>query len=51
VKTGDLDYPLPADRIAQVPASMRRDARLMTVCRKTGEIRYLRFPDLPGLLR
>jgi S-adenosylmethionine:tRNA ribosyltransferase-isomerase len=51
VKTGDLDYPLPADRIAQVPAEKRRDARLMTVCRKTGEIRYLRFPDLPGLLR
>lgn len=51
MKTGELDYPLPAERIAQVPADHRRDARLMAVCRKTGKIRHLRFPDLPGLLR
>lgn len=51
MKTADLDYFLPKDRIAQVPAQRRRDARLMAVCRETGTIRHLRFPDLAELVR
>lgn len=51
MKASDLDYALPKDRIAQVPAARRRDSRLMAVCRETGEIRHLRFPELAGLLR
>lgn len=37
--------------IAQVPPPRRRDARLMAVNRRTGEIAHLRFPDFPGCLR
>jgi S-adenosylmethionine:tRNA ribosyltransferase-isomerase len=51
LKTAELDYPLPPDRIAQFPPEERRGARLMAVCRRTGGIRHLRFPDLAGLLR
>ena len=46
-----LDYALPERLVAQVPARRRRDARLMAVCRSTGEIAHLSFADLPGLLR
>lgn len=51
MKVAELDYTLPKDRVAQVPPSLRRNARLMAVCRGTGEIGHLRFPDLAGLLR
>lgn len=51
MKAAELEYSLPKDRIAQVPPPLRRDARLMAVCRETGEIRHLRFPELAGLLR
>ncbi|PWB64357.1 MAG: tRNA preQ1(34) S-adenosylmethionine ribosyltransferase-isomerase QueA [Deltaproteobacteria bacterium] len=51
MKTGELDYPLPPELIAQSPARKRRDSRLMAVCRRTGEIRHVRFPDFAGLLR
>ncbi|HZW36563.1 MAG: tRNA preQ1(34) S-adenosylmethionine ribosyltransferase-isomerase QueA [Deltaproteobacteria bacterium] len=51
MKTGELDYPLPPELIAQSPAGKRRDSRLMAVCRRTGEIRHLRFPGISGLLR
>ncbi|MGE5189515.1 MAG: tRNA preQ1(34) S-adenosylmethionine ribosyltransferase-isomerase QueA [Gemmatimonadota bacterium] len=51
MKVSLLDYALPERLVAQVPAPRRRDARLMAVCRATGEIVHLSFADFPGLLR
>ncbi|MGE5700578.1 MAG: tRNA preQ1(34) S-adenosylmethionine ribosyltransferase-isomerase QueA [Deltaproteobacteria bacterium] len=51
LKTSDLEYALPRELVAQVPADKRGNARLMTVCRETGEISHRRFPDIAGLLR
>jgi S-adenosylmethionine:tRNA ribosyltransferase-isomerase len=51
MKTSDFDYTLPTGRIAQHPAAERDGSRLLSLDRKTGAIRHLRFTDLPGLLR
>lgn len=48
--TGELDYRLPPDRIAQTPAPRREQSRLMTVDRETGVLGHHRFSDLPSLL-
>lgn len=46
----DFDYPLPAELVAQHPASPRDAARLMVVDRRTGEITHRVFTDLPQYL-
>ena len=46
----DLDYELPADRIAQEPAVEREGARLMHVDRASRRIRHGRIPDLADAL-
>jgi len=49
LRTSDLDYELPAERIATAPASPRDSARLMVV-RGDSEPEDAVFSDLPGLL-
>lgn len=50
MKTADLDYHLPPERIAQHPCKPRDAARLMLIDRKTGDILHRIFRDLPGYL-
>jgi S-adenosylmethionine:tRNA ribosyltransferase-isomerase len=50
MRTDELQYELPPERIAQDPSPRREDARLMTVDRASGERRHLSVRDLPGLL-
>ena len=51
IRMSDYDYPLPADRIAQAPVSPRDASRLLVLDRGGGNLRHLRFRDLPSLLR
>jgi S-adenosylmethionine:tRNA ribosyltransferase-isomerase len=51
VRTSDFDYQLPESAIAQAPAARRDACRLASVDRASGEVRHLRFRDLPSLLR
>jgi len=51
MQTGDFDYNLPQELIAQQPAAERTQARLMLVNRVTGEISHYHAADLPALLR
>jgi S-adenosylmethionine:tRNA ribosyltransferase-isomerase len=51
VQVSELDYELPPDRIAQTPAPVRSDARLLLVDRRGGARRHAQIKDLPGLLR
>jgi S-adenosylmethionine:tRNA ribosyltransferase-isomerase len=51
MKTSDLDYELPPERIAQEPAPRREDARLLAIERATGALAHLSVRDLPSLLR
>ncbi|MBI5486884.1 MAG: S-adenosylmethionine:tRNA ribosyltransferase-isomerase [Deltaproteobacteria bacterium] len=46
----DLDYELPAGRIAQEPLARRDEARLLVVRRGRPEVRHATVRDLPGLL-
>jgi S-adenosylmethionine:tRNA ribosyltransferase-isomerase len=46
----DYDYVLPEERIAQVPAPERDQARLMVMNRRTGAVGHHQFRDLPNLL-
>ncbi|OLC06130.1 MAG: tRNA preQ1(34) S-adenosylmethionine ribosyltransferase-isomerase QueA [Gemmatimonadetes bacterium 13_1_40CM_70_11] len=48
--TSDFDYPLPAERIAQVPLPDRAASRLLVLERASGAVRHGRFPDLLPLL-
>ena len=43
-------YELPPELIAQTPARVRDQSRLLALHRNTGEIRHHRFRDLPSLL-
>ena len=50
MKTGDFDYEMPPELIAQTPAEPRDSSRLMVVDRASGSIEHLRFRDLPRFL-
>ena len=50
MKVADFDYVLPADRIAQVPAERRDQARLLVLHRQTGELEHRVFAELPEYL-
>ncbi len=49
--TGRLDYPLPPEQIAQVPAGQRDGSRLLVVDRSSRTIEHRGFGDLPAYLR
>ena len=51
MKTGDFDYDLPPDLIAQTPAEPRDSSRLMVIDRAAGSIEHRTFRDLPHFLR
>lgn len=46
----ELDYELPADRIAQEPPADRLEAKLLVLDRRTGRIEHARFRDLADWL-
>jgi len=47
----ELQYDLPAERIAQTPAEVRDQSRLMVLDRTAGTMTHHRFRDLPTFLR
>lgn len=49
MRTADLDYDLPPDRIAAEPVQPRDAARLMVIDRATGRISHHHVRDLPDL--
>ena len=49
--TGQLDYPLPPEAVAQEPVEPRHDARLLVDPPGGGALAHRRVRDLPGLLR
>jgi S-adenosylmethionine:tRNA ribosyltransferase-isomerase len=49
--TKELDYYLPAELIAQQPAEIRSESRLLVLGRTTGSITDGRFSDVGGYLR
>lgn len=51
MKLAEFEYYLPAELIAQAPAPVRDESRLMVLDRQTGEIRTTLFKDLPAFLR
>jgi S-adenosylmethionine:tRNA ribosyltransferase-isomerase len=51
LRTADYDFHLPADRIAQRPAAVRDESRLMVVDRAAGTIAHRVFRELPELTR
>ena len=50
MKSGELDYELPAELIAQHPVEPRDESRLLVFDRRSGEIRHRRFAELPDEL-
>ncbi len=48
--TGELDYPLPGELVAQHPAPSREASRLMVLDRSAGTIGHATFADLVGHL-
>jgi S-adenosylmethionine:tRNA ribosyltransferase-isomerase len=51
MRKSDFHYSLPAELIAQFPASPRTASRLLHLDGASGALRDLRFTDLPSLLR
>ncbi|MGA2094313.1 MAG: S-adenosylmethionine:tRNA ribosyltransferase-isomerase, partial [Sedimentisphaerales bacterium] len=49
--TKELNYDLPAELIAQQPAEIRSESRLLVLERKTGSITDSRFSDIGRYLR
>jgi len=47
----EFDFELPADLIAQTPAQIRTDARLLHLDRTSGSVTHHRISALPELLR
>jgi S-adenosylmethionine:tRNA ribosyltransferase-isomerase len=50
METAELEYELPPELIAQRPAERRDESRLLVYERASGEVRHLRFSDLPDVL-
>ena len=50
METAELEYELPPELIAQRPAEQRDESRLLVYERASGEVRHLRFSDLPDVL-
>ncbi|MBC8106490.1 MAG: tRNA preQ1(34) S-adenosylmethionine ribosyltransferase-isomerase QueA [Anaerolineae bacterium] len=51
MRTDELDFDLPSELIAQVPARERAQSRLMRYRRADRSIAHRRFEELPALLR
>jgi len=51
MRLSEFDYALPADRIAQTPATPRDSARLLVLRRADGAVVHRTFRDLPECLR
>jgi len=51
MNTGDFDFELPQERIAQTPADPRDSSRLMVVNRESGTIEHRIFRDVREYLR
>jgi len=51
MRRADFFYDLPAELIAQHPASQRSASRLLHLDRESGELEDRRFTDLPSLLQ
>ena len=51
MRKSDFHYSLPHDLIAQNPAASRTASRLLVLDDASGDLRDLRFTDLPALLR
>lgn len=49
IRIENFDYPLPDERIARHPLA-QRDACLLLVAERTGDVRHHHFSDLPELL-
>ena len=50
MKSGELDYELPPELIAQHPVEPRDESRLLVLDRRTGAIRHRSFAELPDEL-
>jgi S-adenosylmethionine:tRNA ribosyltransferase-isomerase len=50
MRTGDFDFELPAELIAQQPAPQRDASRLLVLHRASGRIEHRQFRDLPDYL-
>lgn len=50
MKVSDFFYPLPSERIAQVPLAEREASRMLVLSRRTGAMEDRRFRELPELL-
>jgi len=50
MRVEELDYDLPADRIAQRPLARRDDSRLLQLDRATGSLLDRQFAEFPSLL-
>ncbi len=46
MRTGDFDYPLPPELIAQTPAEPRDSSRLLVLHRATGRVEHRHFSDI-----
>jgi S-adenosylmethionine:tRNA ribosyltransferase-isomerase len=51
MRTGDFDFELPGDLIAQVPAPARDQSRLLVLHRASGKLEHRNFRDLLEYLR
>ncbi|MDE2860409.1 MAG: tRNA preQ1(34) S-adenosylmethionine ribosyltransferase-isomerase QueA [Chloroflexota bacterium] len=51
MRTGDFDYHLPRELIAQTPMEPRDHSRLMTLDRRTGETEHRRFYEIGRYLQ
>src|SRR5512143_4332040 len=51
MKTDELDYTLPSELIAQEPAAVRSESRLLVLDRATGHLTDTRFSRVGDFLR
>lgn len=51
LKTSDFEFELPPERIAQEPLEDRGAARMMVVCRTSGELSHTTVRELPRYLK